>query len=150
MYDNHGETIFGYLGQGSLVSAERLAVIRARASSRRVSLADALIDEAAMTRSELLESLAAHLGYDYIADLPAMLPEALVKALPGQLARRFGAVPCRLEQERIDLAVSDPFVVESLDELEFLLGRPVRFVLADPDRVSALIQVHYAENSTLR
>jgi type IV pilus assembly protein PilB len=62
--------------------------------------------------------------------------------VPLELLVRYSCVPVRREGERIVLAfalLDDPVKV---DELEFLLERPVEAVLAPPERVAALLRRH--------
>jgi type II secretory ATPase GspE/PulE/Tfp pilus assembly ATPase PilB-like protein len=62
--------------------------------------------------------------------------------VPLELLVRYSCVPVRREGERIVLAfasLDDPTMV---DELEFLLARPVEPVLAPPERVATLLRRH--------
>ena len=62
--------------------------------------------------------------------------------MPLELLVRYSCVPVRREGERIVLAfgaLDDPTTV---DELEFLLERPIEPVLAPPERVAALLRRH--------
>jgi type II secretory ATPase GspE/PulE/Tfp pilus assembly ATPase PilB-like protein len=63
--------------------------------------------------------------------------------VPLELLVRYGCVPLRREGERIVLAfasLDDPL---RIDELEFLLERPIEPVLARADRVSQLLRRHH-------
>jgi type II secretory ATPase GspE/PulE/Tfp pilus assembly ATPase PilB-like protein len=62
--------------------------------------------------------------------------------VPLDLLVRYSCIPVRREGERIVLAfaaLDDPVRV---DELEFLLGRPIEAVLAPPARVASLLRRH--------
>jgi type IV pilus assembly protein PilB len=74
---------------------------------------------------------------DRVSDDPTLWSE-----VPLDLLVRYACVPVRREGERIVLAfasLDDPTVV---DELEFLLERPVEAVLAPKERVASLLRRH--------
>jgi type IV pilus assembly protein PilB len=62
--------------------------------------------------------------------------------VPLELLVRFGCVPLRREGERIVLAFGALDDETKLDEIEFLLERPVEAVLAPPERVAAALRRH--------
>ncbi len=62
--------------------------------------------------------------------------------VPLELLVRYSCVPLRREGERIVLAFSDLGDPARIDELEFLLDRPVEPVLAPAERVAALLRRH--------
>jgi type IV pilus assembly protein PilB len=62
--------------------------------------------------------------------------------VPVELLVRYSCVPVRREGERIVLAFASLDDPVKIDELEFLLARPIEAVLAPPDRVAALLRRH--------
>ena len=62
--------------------------------------------------------------------------------VPLELLVRYGCVPVRREGERIVLAFGALDDETKLDEIEFLLERPVEAVLAPADRVAAALRRH--------
>ena len=62
--------------------------------------------------------------------------------VPLELLVRYGCVPVRREGERIVLAFGRLDDETKLDELEFLLERPVEAVLAPAERVAAILRRH--------
>jgi type II secretory ATPase GspE/PulE/Tfp pilus assembly ATPase PilB-like protein len=75
---------------------------------------------------------------DRIPDDPSVWSE-----VPIELLVRYACVPLRREGERIVLAFASLDDPEKLDELEFLLERPIEAVLAPADRVSQLLRRHH-------
>jgi type IV pilus assembly protein PilB len=75
---------------------------------------------------------------DRIPDDPSVWSE-----VPIELLVRYACVPVRREGERIVLAFASLDDPEKLDELEFLLERPIEAVLAPADRVSQLLRRHH-------
>jgi type II secretory ATPase GspE/PulE/Tfp pilus assembly ATPase PilB-like protein len=63
--------------------------------------------------------------------------------VPLELLVRYACVPVRREGERIVLAFGSLDDPTRIDELEFLLERPIEAVLAPAERVSALLRRHH-------
>ena len=63
--------------------------------------------------------------------------------MPLELLVRYSCVPLRREGERIVLAFASLDDPTKVDELEFLLERPVEPVLAPADRVATLLRRHH-------
>src|SRR5512134_3460545 len=62
--------------------------------------------------------------------------------VPLELLVRYSCVPVRREGERIVLAFASLDDPVKIDEMEFLLARPIEAVLAPPDRVATLLRRH--------
>jgi len=75
-------------------------------------------------------------------DLPPTDPD-LWALVPLELLVRYSCVPLRVEGERVVLAFGSLEDPTQVDELEFLLERPVEAVVAPPDRVAALLKRHH-------
>jgi type IV pilus assembly protein PilB len=74
---------------------------------------------------------------DGILDDPSLWTE-----IPLELLVRFGAVPVGRQGGALVLAFSDLPDLEKLDEVEFLLARPVEAVIAPAGRVAAALKRH--------
>jgi type II secretory ATPase GspE/PulE/Tfp pilus assembly ATPase PilB-like protein len=72
-----------------------------------------------------------------VPDDPALWSEA-----PLELLVRFGCVPVGREGARLILAFGDLEDLSRVDELEFLLERPLEAVVAPGERVAALLRRH--------
>jgi type IV pilus assembly protein PilB len=145
MFANDSEAIFGFLSQSGLVPVDRLQSIRRESKVDGRPLADAVVDGGLIDRRRLLASLASALGCEFLETAPTSLPQNAVAALPGTLARQYGVAPLRADANGIALLTSDPFNLEARDDLTFVLSQNVRWVMADPDRVTDLVQAHYGE-----
>jgi type II secretory ATPase GspE/PulE/Tfp pilus assembly ATPase PilB-like protein len=74
---------------------------------------------------------------DHAPDDPTLWGE-----VPLELLVRYSCVPVRREGERIVLAFASLDDPTKVDELEFLLARPVEPALAPPERVATLLRRH--------
>ena len=84
-------------------------------------LADVVVDLGIVEKDDLLRRIAAHLGYDYLQELPVQFPGEAIAALTGKLARDYGVMPLQADDQNIDLLVTDPFNTQAVDDLTFAL-----------------------------
>jgi type II secretory ATPase GspE/PulE/Tfp pilus assembly ATPase PilB-like protein len=94
-------------------------------------------DDEARARAEAEALL---LPYEPLERAP--LDPELWSEVPLELLVRYSCVPVRREGGRVVLAFAGLEDPTRLDELEFLLERPVEAVIAPADRVSALLRRH--------
>jgi hypothetical protein len=78
--------------------------------------------------------------------MPAQFPGDAIAALTGKLARDYAVMPLRVDAVSIDLLAADPFNTHIVDDLTFALGRSVRLILSDPDKIDVQIRQHFGED----
>lgn len=150
MFPGHDRLLFELLTERGAVARDSLefALAEHRASGR--PLADVLLERRLIGRSALLRAVADHLGVDFANELPGHLPDDAVALLDGALARRYGVAPLAAGAASVSLLAVDPFAAQLAGDLAFALEREVRLVVADPERVAALIRRHYGTEETAR
>jgi type IV pilus assembly protein PilB len=146
MFPSHSPAIYEFLREQRLVGLPRLDALNEEHRATGKPLADIVVDLGVIAKPELLRRIADQLGVDFLGELPAQFPAEAVAALPGPLARTYGVMPLRADDESIDLLITDPFNLRAADDLTFALGRNVRLQFADPDKVEVQIRQHYGED----
>ncbi|GAB5562133.1 MAG: ATPase, T2SS/T4P/T4SS family [Synoicihabitans sp.] len=144
MFEAHHQAVWDFLRASALLSEEQLATADADTSGK--ALASVVLDQGWVEKPQLLAALANHLGYEFVAEVPASLPGDALAELPGNLARTYGAAPYRLDATGVDLLTVDPFNTRVVEDLTFALGKDIRLAVADPDQVQELIKRHYGED----
>jgi len=148
MFERHSPAIVALLRERGLLAAPAAAALldEERTTGKpavRLALERGLID-----KPQLLGTVAEALGLEWTADVPGRLPAVLVAAIPADQARAFGVVPLRAGTAGVDVLCLDPFAQLGAADLAFALGRAVRFVVGDPERIAALLAAHYAVEET--
>jgi type IV pilus assembly protein PilB len=146
MFQSHSPAIYEFLRDQRLVGQAQLDELNEEHKATGKPLADVIVDIGIIEKSDLLRRIADHLGYDYLGELPAQFPGEAIAALTGKLARDYGVMPLRADDQTIDLLLTDPFNTQAVDDLTFALGRNVRLFFADPDKVEISIKQHYGED----
>ncbi|HET6418548.1 MAG TPA: VOC family protein [Geobacteraceae bacterium] len=105
----------------------------------KVCLVNALVSEEALARA-----LAEQFGMEYVDLKGFKMDEAILEIFPHVLPKdtiyRFHFVPLESCGDCLIVAVDDPTDILKLDELEFLLHKPVIFKLATESAIEAVLQ----------
>jgi len=96
-----------------------------------------------LTEARLIETLAEQLNIPSVRLATYQIePEALEKVTP-KVATHYHLMPLTLRGGILQVAIADPFDVQTLDELKLLLDCPVQPVLASQAEITEAIQRHY-------
>ncbi len=134
-----------------LLSHEQLSKAMDLANDQGITVKDAAVALDYTTDDRILAVLADRFGlrkvdmslYNEIA------PEILALVTPA-VADTYKIIPISEENGELVVAMGDPFNVNSLEDLRFLLDRPVRGAIASADEVQALYEKYYAgENESV-
>jgi len=149
MFASHSQVIYGLLGQGTgRLNVEELSSAFQEHEATGKTFADVVIDMALIERSDLLNQIALHLGWEYLEEPGDRVRPELVALLSPEQARNYGVIPVKAESQSISLLAIDPFNQQVVDDLAFALGKEVRLVVTDPEKVEALIVRYYGEDTT--
>ena len=146
MFPSHSPAIYEFLKEQRLIGTAQLDELNEEHKATGKPLADVVVDLGIVEKDELLRRIASHLGYDFLSELPVQFSGDAIASLTGKLARDYGVMPLRADDQSIDLLVSDPFNTQAVDDLTFALDRNVRLFFADPDKVEVQIKQHYGED----
>jgi type IV pilus assembly protein PilB len=126
-----------------LINQEQLDAALEEQRQSRKSLGRVLIDDGVVSESDLVATLAARIGLDFI-DLPdyAIDPSA-VGLISDSLARRFQAIPIGWEENRLVVAMADPSNVVAIDDIRTITGADVRTVVATRGAILEAIERHH-------
>jgi type IV pilus assembly protein PilB len=106
-----------------------------------------LVRDTAHTKSDLTKALASQFGMELIELRGMALDKEVVDAVPHQIARRYHVVPIHRTEHSVTVALSDPFDVETLDSLRYLLKVNVDGVIALPEEIEIALDQYYPQAS---
>ncbi len=147
MFEGHDGALFDLLAARGRIENGRLEQAREECRSTGRALADVLLELGLIEKPSLLGAVAAHFGADHAEILPAVLPGEILALVDAGLAHGYGVVPLRAAPGTITLLTTNPFNRDASADLTFALERQVRFAVADPAEVAALIRRCYGEET---
>ena len=95
-------------------------------------------------KDDIWPIIAQELGAE-VFDLKTYVPPRQVLSMvPAGLARLHGALPLKVDENGLTVALSDPFNPQTLEDLRFALGQTVNQVIAPTDIIESKIETLYA------
>ena len=106
-------------------------------------LEDTLVQSGKISPEMLARSLAMQLGYEFIEDANSKVDPYAVTLVPEATVRRYTAMPIRLEDNTLVVAMKDPRHVFALDDIKLITGKEIQPAVATEETLSALINRFY-------
>ncbi len=148
MFDAHTQAILEICRDHKLLGEQALQDLQNEHRLTGKALAALIVDQNMVPKAEFLRKIADSLVLEYVDSVPASISGVIIANLSAHHARTYGVVPYRVDSQSIDLLAIDPFNAQIIDDLTFALGKDVRLVVADPERVETLLDNHYAEDDS--
>ncbi|HVV56868.1 MAG TPA: GspE/PulE family protein [Gaiellaceae bacterium] len=118
-----------------LVPADKLAAARARAGDR--SLADALVEEGVASDEGVARVLASRHHLPFVDVLAETISPEAVEQIPVAVLERTVALPYRIEDGALLVAIADPGDIAAIDELRLASRLPVELAVGPRDDIAS-------------
>ncbi len=119
------EHIGSVLVESGLVSAGDLQRARELQAETGEPLTRVLVTEGMVAETVLVQALGRHIGVDFISLADTVVDPAAAALIPESLARRYGVIPVRFEDDALIVAMVDPGNVLVVDDVRAITGRRV-------------------------
>lgn len=106
-------------------------------------LGSVLISQGLTAEEPALRGLAEQAGITFLEDPVALVQPETAKRLPEYLARRILAVPLRLCEAGLEVAMADPFNLLHVDDMGYACNCPILPALASKANIRAAIDAAY-------
>ncbi|HXT41563.1 MAG TPA: type II secretion system ATPase GspE [Candidatus Angelobacter sp.] len=95
----------------------------------------------------ILQLMAEHLSTEVVELSDLDLAEDVLKTVPATAARMHQCLPVALHGSTVRIALADPLNPAVVDELNYLTGKEVQVVVADPAQIEKAINKFYGQES---
>ena len=106
---------------------------------------DLLVRNSGLPKADLIKALASQFGMDMVDLRDAAIEKEVLDCVPVNIARRYHIIPTHLSESTLTVAMSDPFDVETLDSLRYLLKRNVEGVVALHEEIEIALDHYYPQ-----
>jgi type IV pilus assembly protein PilB len=106
-----------------------------------------LQDFGIMDLDTILQVIADQMATQVVTIVERALTPELIQLVPGKTARMYGCLPVAMSNGTLQVALTDPLNLKSVDELGFVLKKDVQMVVADPTAIEKAIEKFYPESS---
>jgi type IV pilus assembly protein PilB len=129
--------------KAKLISQEQLEAALKSQREEGGKLGEALVRVGAVTETDITETLSQQFGVPSI-DLGSFeIDPAVIKIVPGDVARKYGVLPVNKTGATLTIAMGDPTNVFAMDDIKFMTGYNVEPVVASEVALRKAIDRHY-------
>ncbi|MCF0151542.1 MAG: Flp pilus assembly complex ATPase component TadA [Firmicutes bacterium] len=133
-----------------VITAEDLEKALAIQQNSKHRLGEVLVSEGFVSEAELIEALEIQLGIEFIDLSKASLSPDLARYVPRSLAEKYNAVPVRLQQDELYLAMSDPLNFYAAEDIKKSSHKKIIPMIATADGISRAIHNLYGNEGAAR
>ncbi len=108
---------------------------------------DILVRNTGHTKLEILKALATQFGMDTVDIKSMAIGKEVTDLVPAKVARRYRIVPFERTETALRVALSDPFDVETLDSLRYILKMNVEGAVALREDIDVTLDQYYPQAS---
>ncbi len=127
-----------------LISAQELEQVLAEQQRTGELLGSILIRSGILSDTQLVAVLAEQAGIPYLESLSDQpIPPDVLAMVSSRFASQYHLVPLAFSGGTLQVAIADPFDIQTLDELKLLLNCNIHVVLTSPGEIQEAIQRYY-------
>lgn len=128
------------------------AVMRALAVQKMGGgrLGSILVNLRLCTEDQIRSALTSQLGIEMVRLEDFSPDEVAIGAIPRELILKYEAIPLRVEDDRIHVAMLDPFNLTALDDIRFATGRKLVVVSCTEGDFASFVKEHLETQSLMQ
>jgi type II secretion system protein E len=131
------------LVEKGIITAKELELAVTQQQKTKKLLGQILLEMGLITEKKLLQILAEQQGVAFVELKNIKVDEKVLKAVPAKFVWHYKIMPVSIEENVLTIAISNPFEVWPIDDLESHLGLRVEKVLATSEDIFSTIKKYY-------
>jgi type IV pilus assembly protein PilB len=128
-----------------IISKEQLNEAEQMAREQDSNVGNCLVKLGYATGEEVTRAMARHHGLQYVDLSELKIPDDVIAMVPESVARENAILPMSVEDDALRVIVSDPFDIETIEKLRFILNRKVETALSPRDSILEAINRYYGQ-----
>jgi type IV pilus assembly protein PilB len=138
-----GRRLGELLVQSGAITDEQLREALQHQTGKRLKIGEALIELGHSSAEVVARALAKQAGMPFLDLSKGKVSEAILKQVPAEVVESHRILPVLERKGKLVIAMDDPAVAYQLDDLSFVLNRPIQPVLTTPAELAARIKDYY-------
>ena len=126
-----------------LITPEQLETALKLQREEGGKIGEALVRVGAVSEGDITETLSQQFGVPSIDLAHFEIDPAVIKVVPGEVARKYGVLPVNKTGATLTIAMGDPTNVFAMDDIKFMTGYNVEPVVASEIALRKAIDKHY-------
>ncbi len=128
-----------------IISQDQLAEARNVSREKGENVADCLVRLGYASGEDVMKAVAQEHGREYVNLDEIQIPESVVELVPESVARENVIMPMAEQDDMLKVIVSDPYDIETIEKLRFILNRKVEIALAPRENILGAINKYYGQ-----
>ncbi len=124
---------------------EALAIQRERGGP----IGEIFVERGYVTREDLSLALASQSGMEVVNLESTDIPATVVSRVSPAIARAYRVIPVRFEDGVLTVALADPTLLKTLDDLRFLLNCELKGAVSSEEAVNGALETHYSQQEDI-
>jgi type IV pilus assembly protein PilB len=132
--------------QGKLDDLQIEEIVQENSKSGKPIL-QIIADAGYVSVDEMLNLIANQLGTEVVSVSEADLSKEVIESIPADTARMYQCIPVAVYGSTVQVAFTDPFNPEAVDQVGFSSGKEIMAVVADPGQIQSVLNKIYPEQN---
>jgi type IV pilus assembly protein PilB len=128
-----------------IISQDQLNEARQVAKDQNTSLPETIIKLGYASGEDVMRAVAQEHGREYIDLTEVTIPETIIELVPESVARENAILPLAEQDDALKVIVSDPYDIDTVEKLRFILNRRIEIALAPRDKILEAINKYYSQ-----
>jgi len=128
-----------------VISLDQLSEAKLISRKEDKAIGQCLISLGYATGEEVTQAIAEFYKFEYVDLSTIKIPDHVIQLVPESVARENKIIPVSDADETIKVLVSDPFDIETIEKLRFILNRKVETALAPQEQIQEAINKYYGQ-----
>ena len=143
--DKNRDVLLNLLEEANKVTSDELDIARKMSEESGQPVRDTIVKMGYVDESDILDVLAENLGMESVKLSDFRLEKGILDLIPKETAANYIVLPVNLEEGKLTIAIADPFNVQAMDDLRYILGDEynLHFVIARQDELESAIDKFY-------
>ena len=128
-----------------IISQDQLAEAKQVAKDSNSNLSDVIIRLQYASGEDVMRAVAQEHGRAYVDLDEVTIPEAVIELVPESVARENAILPLSEDEDALTVIVSDPYDIDTIEKLRFILNRKIDMALAPREKILEAINKYYSQ-----
>lgn len=128
-----------------IISQDQLKEAQQVSKEQNTSLHETIIKLQYATGDDVMRAVAQEHGRDYVDLSEVTIQESIIELVPESVARENVTLPFAEEEDALKVIVSDPYDIDTIEKLRFILNRRIEIALAPREKILEAINKYYSQ-----
>jgi type IV pilus assembly protein PilB len=128
-----------------IVSLDQLGEAEKMSKDTGIPVGDCLVKLEYASSDDVTRAMAKFHKLEYFDLRQNRIPENVIELVPESVARENGVLPVAMDENTLKIVLSDPFDLETIEKLRFILNRKIETALASKQAILESINQYYGQ-----